>query len=68
MLYVSCVIGGKCTSSNFGRCHFDGFVGVTEVYLSISFLAITRGRGGDVQQHSEFDWPIARILYFLNQR
>jgi len=28
--------GGRRTSSNFRRCHFDGFVCITEIYLSIS--------------------------------
>jgi hypothetical protein len=31
---------GVRTSSNFGRCHFDRFVGVTEIYLSISLFLI----------------------------
>jgi len=30
--------GGRHTSSNFRRCHFDRFVGVTEIHLSISFI------------------------------
>jgi hypothetical protein len=32
-------LGGGRTSSNFGRCHFDRFIGVTEIYLSISLFS-----------------------------
>jgi hypothetical protein len=36
--------GGGRTSSNFRRCHFDRFVCVTEVYLSISLFLIREGK------------------------
>jgi hypothetical protein len=37
--------GIGCTSSYFGRGHFDGLVCVTEVYLDVSFLAQERVEG-----------------------